>query len=323
MRELRHDPGRHVRAGRTTWDALVSSGKALPKQTVGMLALPSGQPLHVALLLRNVIVAQQQVQPGQEEVTFVLSSAELLAKTASVSMRLVDESGMPVAGANVALNDAQTGGGGRPTDEAGRITLSNLMPGSLDLEIRHRELSAPSVQIEVAAGARIDLGDVMLRPFVPLAFDLSNFGEGKGSVRFNLLDPPRNWIAKDSYASTENGSSATYHVYPGRYGLVASGPNGVAVLEVDAHVAPAAPIRFELRPGAELRIDCKLAGSWARLDLQTPAGAIVRRRELSGDSQESVRLPAGAYVAIITDQAGVDTRRSITLGSEGAVLTVP
>jgi len=298
-------------------------GKALPKQTVGMLALPPGRPLHVTLLMRNVMVAQQQVTPGQEEVEFVLGPSEFLAKTATVSLRVVDESGKPIADANVALNDAQTGGGGRKTDEAGRITLTNLLPGSLDLEVRVPKRTAPPVQINVPASAKLDLGDVMVRPGVPLEFDLSNFGQGKGSVRFNLLDPPGGWTADSSYMSTQDGSSRTYHVYPGRYGFVASGPNGVAVLEVNAHIAPGEPIRFDLRSGTPLRIDYKLGSGWARVELSTPAGVIVRRREVTGSSQESVRLPPGIYVALITDESGKETRREITLGAQGAVLTVP
>lgn len=296
---------------------------ALPKQTLGVLTLPPGEPLHIVLLLRNYVVAQMPAAPGQEEITFTLGLDAVLGKLATVRVRLIDATGAPVTDASVALNDAQTGGGGRKVDAEGRVTLERLTPGRLDLAISHATLRAPRVRVDVAPGADLDLGDIVLAPGVPVAFDLANF-EGKGFVWFYLLDPLRpGWTSNAVHVAVENGKAQTFSLYPGRYGMHATGENGVALLEVDVRQAPPAPIRFDLRRGAALRIEYSVASGAVGLELWSEAGMLVRRRSVTTSMRESVELPEGTYTAAITDAKGITTRRSIRLTGAGALLTVP
>lgn len=296
---------------------------ALPKQTLGVLTLPPGQPLHIVLLLRNCLVAQMPAAPGQEEITFTLAVDAVTGKLATVRVRLVDAAGAPVTDASVALNDAQTGGGGRKVDAEGRVTLERLTPGRLDLEISHRTLRAPRARIDVAPGADLDLGDIVLAPGVPVAFDLANF-EGKGFVWFYSLDPLRpGWTSSAGHVAVENGKAQSFSLHPGRYGMYATGQNGVALLEVDVHQAPPAPIRFDLRRGAALRIEYSVASGAVGLELWSEAGMLVRRRSVTTSMRESVELPEGSYTAAITDAKGITTRRTLRLTSAGALLTIP
>ena len=296
--------------------------KALPKQTIGILTLPADEPVHVALLMRNHVVAQLPATPGQAEVTFTIAADAFLAQMATVRVRLVDRSGAPVIKARVSLNDAQTGGGGVQTGEDGRATLRYLKPGRLDLEIGHRRLRAPPLQVDVTAGADLDLGDVIMLPPIRVELAMDNFG-GKGSVRLNWLGtPPTGMTFDDRYVSNESGTSRSLSLYPGRYGMLASAPNGVTIVEVDLRMAPAAPIRFDLRPGAPLRIDTRVGSSFARLELCSRSGVLVRRRELTGSRSETVQLPPGEYTATITDATGAVTRRTIALTRAGTTLTI-
>lgn len=298
-------------------------GKAMAKQTLGVLTLPPGQPVHVAILLRNVLVAQQAVAPGQTEVTFTLPAAALTQKLAKVRMRIVDPSGAPVAKAQVALNDAQTGGGGNPTGDDGRVALTNVVPGRLELEIWGKDLSAPHVVFEVPPGADLDLGDVTLQPPTKVELRFDAF-EGKGSVRANLLDTIRpGWASKDLYFSTDNGKSMTYELFPGRYGFLATGPSGVALMVLDLRTPPPGPIRFDLRPGADLRIEYAFGAASASYQVTSAEGVLVRRREVSGSAGETVPLPPGSYTVVVTDQTGVATRRDFTLPAAGMTLTLP
>lgn len=229
----------------------------------------------------------------------------------------------PVAGARVALTDAQTGSAGTETDAEGRITLQHVIPGRLDLSVWHKDLCAASVQVDVAPGADLDLGDVIMLPGVAVELALDDFG-GKGSVRFNCLDAlPAGRMPHDSCVSNESHKTYPLRLFPGRYGMLASGPRGVALVEIDVHAAPAAPIHFDLRPGATLRIDNRVGAGFARLEVASASGVIVRRRELSGTGVELVSLPPGDYVATITDAVGAVTRRTIHLTSDGAVLAIP
>ena len=296
---------------------------ALPKQTLGVLTLPPGEPLHIVLLLRNHVVAQMPAAPGQEEITFTLGVDAVLGKLATVRVRLIDAAGAPVTDASVALNDAQTGGGGRKVDAEGRVTLERLTPGRLDLEISHATLRAPRVRIDVAPGADLNLGDVVLAPGVPVAFDLANF-EGQGFIWFYSLDPLRpGWTSSAGHVAVENGKAQSLSLYPGRYGMHATGQNGVALLEIDVRQAPPAPVRFDLRRGAALRIEYSVANGAVGLELRSEAGMLVRRRSVTTSMRESVELPEGTYTAATTDAKGATTRRTIRLTSAGALLTIP
>lgn len=304
-------------------DGLDRGGATLPKQTLGVLALPPGESLHIVLLLRNCMVAQMPAVPGQTEITFTLGVDAILGKLATVRLRLIDAVGAPVTDASVALNDAQTGGSGRKVDAEGRVTLERLTPGRLDLEISHRTLRAQRARIDVAPGADLDLGDIVLVPGVPVAFDLANF-EGKGFIWFYSLDPLRpGWTASAGHVAVENGKAQTLSLHPGRYGMHATGQSGVALLEVDVRQAPPAPIRFDLRRGAALRIEYNVASGAVGLELWSEAGMLVRRRSATTSMRESVELPEGTYTAAITDAKGTTTRRTIRLTGTGAVLTVP
>jgi hypothetical protein len=243
--------------------------KALPKQTLGVLTLPPDRPVHVALMLRNALVAQMAVPAGQPEVTFTLATDVLLAKTAKVRLRVVDEAGASVADARVGLSDMQTGSGGTPTDAEGRITFTGVIPGRLDLDVSHARLCAPPLHVDVAPGADLDLGDVTLRTGVDVELDLGNFG-GKGGVRGYWLDAPpvAGRSVNEMYFSAENGPTWKARLFPGRHGLLATSGQGVAFVEIDTNTLSGQPIRFDLQPGAMLRLayraEVSSLSSWSR-----------------------------------------------------------
>ena len=296
--------------------------KAMPKQTVGILTLPAGKRVHVALMMRNHLVMQLPVPPEQDEVTFTIAVDAFLAHMATVHLRLVDRRGTPLSGIRVALNDAQTGGGGVKTGEDGCATLKYLKPGRLDLEIWHQDLRAPPVQVDVGMGAKLDLGDIVMIPGIRAEVVMDNFG-GKGSVRIHWRDrPPRGMTLDDIYLSNSGAPSRTITLYPGRYSLLASAPNGVAILERNLQVSPAPAIRFDLKPGAPLHIENRVGSGYAQLRLYSASGALVRRREVTGKWSQTVQLPPGEYRAAITDARGAVTDRKVTLTRAGATLTI-
>jgi hypothetical protein len=306
-------------------DPMRSRGeKALPKQTIGVLTLPSDRPVHVALMLRNVLLAQAAVPVGQPEFTFTLSVDALLAKTAKVRLRLVDESGAPVAGARAGLSDMQTGGVGMPCDADGRIAFTGVVPGRLDLDVSHSSLCAPPLHIDVTAGADLDLGDVTLRPGVGVELDFSNFG-GKGGVRGYWLDAPASpgRSVNELHWSAENGSPWRVRLFPGRHGLLATGASGVAFVEIDTRSLSGQPIRFDLQPAAALRLVYRAEAGSVYLTVRKPQGAIVAQRELRGSNEYAMKLPPGEYEVEMGDGMAPPTRRPLRLGPDGATLTIP
>lgn len=304
-------------------DPFDRSATPLPKDVLGLLTLPPGQPVHVALILRQSVIAQQLVAADQPEVTFTLPIEALQAKLARVRVRVVDPQGLPVAKANVACNDGQTGGGGKPTDEEGRVVLENLVPGRLDLMIRSRLANGPPVQILVPPGADLDLGDVVLPPPTPVEMQIANL-TGSGSLRIHLLDPLRpDWTAGQMHFSIEGAGVRKYDFFPGRYAVLATGAEGVAMTVIDLRTVPPGPLGFELRRGAELRIETNFGAVMAEYELASADGVIVRRREVRSAASEVVELPPGRYAVRITDQSGTVTRREFELPAGGMTMRLP
>ncbi|MBK8099986.1 MAG: carboxypeptidase regulatory-like domain-containing protein [Planctomycetes bacterium] len=297
--------------------------KPMPPEALGVLTLPAGKPVHVALFLRNVLIAQQPASSGQAELTFTLPPDVLEKKLARVRLRVVDQGGKPVGKAMVAISDAQSSSGGEPTGDDGRVQLENLVPGRLDLGIRAKELQAPNIEFVVPAGADLDFGDIVVRPVVNVEFQFDNFG-GQGSVRANLLDRIRpDWMARHLHFGAENGKSLQTQLFPGRYGMLASSRNGVAMVIVDVGATPVTAVRFDLRRGADLRIEYAVGGRRIGYEVTSVDGVLIRRRDVTGVAGETVELPPGPYILAVTDQAGAVTRRNFTLPAAGLRLTVP
>jgi hypothetical protein len=314
----------HAGLGAFRADDGFGNAARLPKQAIGVLTLPPGNPVSVALMLRNVVIAQQTATPGQAEITFTLTVDALLQKTATVKVRVVDEAGAPVVGARVALNDSQTSGGGQPTDAEGRVTLRYLKPGRLGLELWQKELAAPPIRLNVLAGADLDLGDIVMRKAIPVEISMANLGE-KGSLRTRWLDSPNllGQAGKAQHYSTDNGASQKLLLYPGRHSVLAKGSNGVALFVLDTAALPAQPIHIDLKPAADLRVVRRVTAGYTRITIRHESGDIVIEHDLSGIADYVVNLPPGNYEAELADASGNATKRSITLTPEGAVLTVP
>lgn len=301
-------------------------GKALPKQTVGVLTLPAEGPAHVALLLAHAVIAQQPATPGQESVTFVVDPGAVFGKTSTAHFRCVDPTGAPVVGGRVSISNGNGSSFNEKnlTDEQGRFTARDLLPGRVSFGVWHKELHMPPLQTELAPGADVDLGDVTMRPGADLELSFANFG-GEGSVRIFWLDAVAGspWQATDSYHSAQNGTSQKVSLYPGRYGLLARGKGGVALLELDTAALPPGPLVFDLRPGASLQIDNRVGTGVATFEIATPRGVVVYRGTLGSRGGFALELPPGDYVATVQAGSGAAARRPFTLPAGGASLTLP
>lgn len=303
---------------------LWSRDTALPKQVLGVLALPPDQPLHIVLLLRSTVLAQQLVAAGQAEVTFTLPAEALLARLADVRLRLVDAAGAPVRGARVRLDDRQTGSSGLPTDDEGRVVFRRLAPGLLRLVVRHETLCAPPVTLDVPAGGDVDLGDVVLQAVAKLEFDLGDLGD-RGRLTWALMEalPRADWHHEIGWHMVESDDTPTLRLFPGRYTFLARGATGVTIAEIDTRMPPLQPIRLSLQPAAALRIQNRVGQGMVVLRVRTTSGALLLDQELTGTWTRVERLPAGTYEVELVGAGNASTRRQLQLGPAGAVLSVP
>lgn len=153
-----------VFVGDAKWDAQMN-----PKDGFAGTLHLSGLPAHVALLQRHLVLEQQVVQPGQQEVRFVVDVDALKKLAGSATVRVLDAaSGEPLTTARVSLTTSNRGGGGQPVDAQGRAELSGLSPGLLRCDISAADHETMYTTVKVEEGQRLDLGDVRLGPQVKL-----------------------------------------------------------------------------------------------------------------------------------------------------------
>lgn len=298
-------------------------GRALPKQTVGVLTLPPGRPAHVALLLRSAVVATQLVAAGQDEVVFTVPVADVTARLGKVRLRVLDPAGNPLPKVQVALNDAQSGGGGKATDAEGRAVLEHLLPGRFGLTVRHPSLQLPAVQIDVAAGADLDLGDIVLQARSPVTLRVAGADDTTRATATALDGTlPGGARFRSNSLQVEKGE-VTARLPAGRHGVYVATATHCAFVELDTAALTAQPIEVALAPGAPLRIRCRIGGGTGVAIVRSPRGIRVFDVELNGNWEQSLCVPPGAYEVEFTVGNGTPQRRTLTVPIEGAELTLP
>ncbi len=297
------------------------SRKALPKQAVGVMTLPPDRPVHVALLLGSVALARMPAYPDQNQITFTLAPEMVLAMTATVTVRAVDHKGAPVVGARIALDDAKADGGGQPTDADGRVVLRYVRSGRLSLSADDPNLAAPPLVVDVKAGAKLDLGDIVLRERVkvdlvirPVTDDIELW-----SVWLEPLPGPA--FGRRQVQQHVEGGRPTLRLHPGRNALFASCDSGCAIVELDTAALPPQPMRLKLQPGAPLRVENRVGPGFTRASVRTPGGVQVFSAEASGSWERTVRVPVGTYEVVCAGMNGTSTKQ-LTVGPEGATLVV-
>ena len=142
---------------------------SLPGGCVGSLQIlcTPRPPLWVGLRVLGEPLGVELLSPGQQEVVFRLNAQSLRGRLARLELRAVDAaSRLPLPEARLTLK-ADTSAHRRP-DQAdvratadGRLVLEHIVPGRYELYLTHGEV-AHQQRIELAAGERIDLGDVLL-----------------------------------------------------------------------------------------------------------------------------------------------------------------
>lgn len=138
-----------------------------PNAGDGVLELDQAPPVHAALLLRHMVLAQQRIDPGQTELRFVVDPTAVKARMAVARLRLLGPDG-PLANATVRLSTAQGGGSAGKSDEQGLVRIENVLPGITSVDITAKACESIHTHWTLAPGVERDLGDVVLTPAVEL-----------------------------------------------------------------------------------------------------------------------------------------------------------
>jgi RNA polymerase sigma-70 factor (ECF subfamily) len=129
----------------------------------GRLYLDRDPPVHAALVLRHVVLQRQRIEPGQHELTFTLELDEVLARTGSVTLRLVDDAtGEPLPQAPLLVGNAQAVELGQRTDADGRLAIDGQPPGLLRVQVWLTDYELLQRSVRVPPGGKLDLGEIRL-----------------------------------------------------------------------------------------------------------------------------------------------------------------
>jgi hypothetical protein len=265
-------------------------------------------PAHVALLQRHLVIEQQLVQPGQQELKFVVDIDALKQLAASATVRVLDAvTGEPLANARVSLMTSNRGGMGQPVDEHGSAVIENLSPGLLQCTIRAPEHESFGHTVRVEPGQRLDLGDVRLGPLQPLTGTvLGPDGEPVGaSVRWTELKwrmSPAEFVHNRSTNAEADGTFSLWGTGAGIIAVQALGKDGLMAAGVFDN-PPAEPVVLRLAAPAE----CNVTRPADPTRSFTLTLYDARGRATGGWSLEprttktTLRMPAGDYTFEVHD----------------------
>lgn len=304
----------------------------IPERYEGVLEVDGGLPVWVSMVNCHVVVASQLVQPGSEEVVFQLSVEQFRATTATVRARvLASESGQPLEGAYVSLTDRQSGGGGVATDADGRVTLTGVAPGLLELGLRAPEREFYVRYVRIPAGGDVDLGDLRVDPPGKAGGVVVDAG-GQPVADVGLL-----WTRVDrqlpgaplrhgmSSRSDSEGRFDLGWLGRGRYLVRAThAEHGVARLLVDTSAGAVDDLRLQLAPATRVQIEGGLAAAdVVRLSLREPGGAVFLTVGVRPGQQPSFGVLPGRYLASIHRGAVLVREFELQVGSAPVTLRVP
>ncbi|MCI0588698.1 MAG: carboxypeptidase-like regulatory domain-containing protein [Planctomycetes bacterium] len=310
----------------------------LPPGYLGVLILACDLPVHVSLVLYHVVLQTKRIEPGADEVVFVVSPEALEANLASIRLKVVEaESGGPIAGARVALQGSSFIDGGVRTDETGAARMEARQPGRFELEVHAEGRAVLRRNILAEPGRVTDLGTVPLEREVVVQGRFLD-AEGKGvAVQFGLagVDPAGGSGHPEAHALLRSDGEGRFTVKGlgrGEYLLRTRNHDAVDDQDLDGTTWVSGSVLVDTRGGPILGLEVRLkraallvlragdgrAGRTGFRVLDERGLAVVAGR-LHGSAPRPLKLPPGRYRVALTDAQGTEiAERSLTLGPEGA-----
>jgi RNA polymerase sigma factor (sigma-70 family) len=163
-------------------------GEPAPRGCLGFVLLDEDPPAYISLLNWHAVLQTKQVQPGDEEVHFVLRPEDVLASTASVRVQVLDSDGQkPLAGAHVGLVGRGEEEAGAQTGPDGFANLEKILPIDGQLVVSAPNHARVSLPARALPGVLTDLGQVVLDSGLTLNARVTNPAGEPVSANFLLL----------------------------------------------------------------------------------------------------------------------------------------
>jgi hypothetical protein len=298
-------------------------GSDLPERYAGVLEVPERRAAHVAVVLKDQVLARGTLAPGQAELELTVDPAAWIGSLATLRLQVVDPAGKPVPTAKVGVNDAQSWGQPRDVDGDGRFEQAQLLPGLFQLSVNAPGVAMVPYSVRLAPGTVTDLGQLVVQPQRTVTIVVRDAPEGEGlSVSVQPLDPaPRAELTARSLRPSLVRGKGTVGLVDGRYRLLVSGRGGARV-EFDTRALGEAPLEVTLQPEATLEIDPTAAAGPTRLLLRSAEGAVVLDRWVTWRTRWRQPLLPGTYSATIQPLQGEVREQLVVVGPEGGSVTL-
>jgi hypothetical protein len=315
-----------VFVGDAKWD-----GEMNPKNGfAGTLSFAQAPPSHIALLLRNAVLDQQVIQPGQQEVKFVVDMDAVKKLLGSATLRVVDaDTGEPITDARVSLSSSNGGGPGSKLDETGRAVVENLAPGLLHCQINAKNHEQYDSAVRIEAGQHLDLGEIRLGPATPLTGMVLDEGGKPANATITWTElkwrtMPTKFVSNRIARVEADGTFSLWGTGRGPIAVQARSPEGL--LAVGVFDNPSAV-------GVELRLGTPGECTVTRPDDLTRSFTLTfydaRKRPVAANTYEprqrtsTVKLPAGDYTFDVhDDQDRLLQSGAITFGPTPTTLEI-
>jgi hypothetical protein len=268
----------------------------------GTLQLRAPLPLYASAVLRHVVLASKLVAAGETAVAFTIPVEHVLGVLGSLRLRLLDaESGRPLAGAKIGVDDSSTVSMTHSELRGGTFERTGLRPGLLDLRVSADGYASFERLVRIPSGGRLDLGDVrMSRPATLRGAVVDAEGRpARCDLHCEALDVHESGLPlRDGVGmlTDERGRFASDKLRRGRYLLRASDKDGAVAIALADTSSGAAEVKLVLRPGVRIELDNRLGPERGLVATVLDAGLLpVASTSLWGGHSRTLTLPAGRY----------------------------
>lgn len=297
-----------------------------PDASDGVLELDRPPPLHAALLLRHIVLAQQPILAGQREVRFAVDLAAVKTRFASLRARVIGTDGLPLAGAHLRVSSpGHLDQGGAPGDDGADVV--NVLPGVNKVDVFARDLERYTMHVLVAPGEAVDLGDIVLGNVAKVAgrvVDADGAGV-RGRVFWTTVDEWRPPLPMPDRGSARIQDSGDVELQLGRRRCLVRAMDermrcGYAIVDPGA-----AAFTITVAETTEVRIETAALLCTRAVVVRRKAGDPLHVVRLEPRRRErSLRLPRGQYALDVHDgRGGLVRRMSLQIGAEPMHVEVP
>lgn len=315
----------------------------LPVECLGYVFLDEAPPLYLSLVRYHDVLQTKRVEPGQEEVTFVIPIARARDSHASFMARFVDaQTGEPVEGVQASLSSSGSGSGGRVTSEVdGVVRFANLAPGEYAWTATSQGHARIAERVLVRRGGVTNLGDVPLAPECVLAGRVVD-GDGKPvvtDIRATPLDVGDLGIRDSNRVgrarSDADGRFRITALNPGVYAVTVSNRSSqnddplvseIVRVQVDLNTSPVDDIELRATPATSI----VLRGGGTpmtslRYEILDSQDLVRTSRRIYGETPVRLPVPQGVHRIRIFDRVSgtVLLDEILEVGSEPVSLDLP